>query len=128
MSACVLDAPVALDAPVTGPAVHNHLESLAARIVELARLRFSIILTAKWESAERGDRLHRKELHGDLEQLHALYFQKIDEIAMTFGVQAAMDAKKKVEREVSVPPEEKVLALRMRELEGDEEAEADFDI
>jgi hypothetical protein len=132
LDAVILDAPVLdvplLDALVGRTGTQNFLEILANRIVELARLRFSIILTAHWESLERGDRLHRKELHGDLEQLHELYLRKLDEIAMAFGVQAAIDAKKKVEREVCVPPEEKVLATRMRELGDDGGDEEAFDI
>ena len=50
-------------------------------------------------------------------------FKKIDEIAMTFSVQAAIDAKERVERVVNVPPGLKMPASREEELE-----ESSFDI
>lgn len=109
-----------LDEPVAAPATPDDQGSLAARIEELARLRFSIVLTAKWESSECEDLLYRKELRGDLHQLNALYFEKIDEIAMAFGVQAAIDAKERVEREVNIPQGAKVGALRVNELDDEE--------
>lgn len=112
MSASILDAPVAV------PVTRYVQEGLAACTEDLARLRFSIVLTAKWEASERGDALHRKELHTDLEQLHGLYFRKIDEIAMNFGVQEAMEAKEKVERAMSVPRGLKM--PRLREEAGEE--------
>ncbi len=112
-----------LDAPVAGRSARSIPESLGACTEELARLRFSIVLTAKWESSEHSDLLHRKELRADLDQLHTLYFQKIDEIAMTFGVQAAMEAKEKVERAVSVLP-----GLNAQALQEKEQEESRFDI
>ncbi len=72
-------------------------------IEELARLRFSIVLIARWEEAERGDAERRMELHTELARLRTHYFEKIDEMAMTFGVQQAMDAKEMVEHQVFVP-------------------------
>ncbi len=117
MSASILVAPVAR------PATGYVQESLDACAEELARLRLSIVLTAKWEAAESGDALRRKELRADLDQLHALYFQMIDEIAMNFGVKAAIHAKEKVERTVSIPPELKRAALRE---DGPEESSFDL--
>lgn len=70
---------------------------------ELARLRFSIVLTARWEVAERSDMERRDDLRRELARLRGLYFERIDEMAMTFGVQQAMDAKDEVERRVFVP-------------------------
>ena len=112
-----------LDAPVAGPATRYVQDNLTARTEELAHLRFSIVLTAKWEATEIRDALHRKELRADLEQLHALYFQKIDEIAMNFGVQSAMEAKEKVERAVKVPRGLKTPASR-----EEQDEESSFDI
>ncbi len=77
--------------------------TLAGAIEELVRLRFSIILTARWEAGENDDAERRAELRTELADLRALYFEQIDEIAMTFGVQQAMDAKDEVERNVIVP-------------------------
>ena len=78
---------------------------LASDKEELAALRFSIILTARWESSEGEYPEHRSELRADLELLRKHYGAKIDEIAMTFGVEEAMKAKEEVERNVSVPRE-----------------------
>ena len=104
MSAAITSVSTAiLDATSNGPPAQCGEESLAASIEELARLRFSIVLTANWEAHGSEDALSRKELRDDLDQLRALYFEKIDRIAMTFGVQQAMDAKDEVERRITVP-------------------------
>jgi len=78
---------------------------LASDKEELASLRFSIILTARWESSGSEYPEHRSELRADLDLLRKHYGAKIDEIAMTFGVEEAMKAKEEVERNVSVPRE-----------------------
>jgi len=78
----------------------NHL---AVCIEELANLRFTIILTAKWEASATEDVERRDDLRADLVSLRREYSKKIDEIAMTFGVQQAIDAKEEVERSVTVP-------------------------
>jgi hypothetical protein len=78
---------------------------LGLKTEELAGIQFSILLTARWEAAERTDSELRAELRNDLVNLRVSYFDKIDEIAMTCGVQAAMDAKKSVERMVMLPSE-----------------------
>jgi len=76
---------------------------LAASTQELAGLRFSIILTARWVASASEEIERRNELRTELEELRRRYSEKIDEIAMTFGVQNAIDAKENVERTVTVP-------------------------
>lgn len=73
-------------------------ETLLATIVsDLAVLRFSIVVTAKWEVAESEDAERRTELRNELASLRLLYFEKIDQIAIKFGVERAMKAKEEVE-------------------------------
>ncbi len=95
------------DAVSIGPAsrfAHQDEENLlAASTIELAGLRFSIILTARWEAAACDDLERRNELRAELEDLRRQYSQKIDEIAMSSGIQNAIDAKEKVERAVAIP-------------------------
>ncbi len=81
-----------------------HAAGLAIAAEELARLRFEVLLTARWESGEE-DSERRKELLGDLAGLRRLYYDKIDRIAMAFGVVHAMRAQAEVERSVAIPPE-----------------------
>jgi molecular chaperone DnaK (HSP70) len=89
------------DAISTCPASRSEHEkeetSLAATINDLAVLRFSIVVTAKWEVAESEDTERRTELRTELSNLRHLYFEKLDQIAMTFGVEQAMKAKEEVE-------------------------------
>jgi hypothetical protein len=96
-----------LDTASFGPASRYVQEqqhaSLSANTEELAGLRFSIILTAKWEASASADEERRNELRGELSGLRRHYSQKIDEIAMTFGVQCAIKAKEDVERSVAIP-------------------------
>ena len=96
-----------LDAVWTGPASRYAHEKqgtlLAANIEELASLRFSIILTAKWEASAGVEAERHDELRSELAGLRRNYSNKIDEIAMTFGVQNAMKAKDEVERTVAIP-------------------------
>jgi hypothetical protein len=96
-----------LDAVSIGSAsryAHRKQEDLiAARTDELASLRFSIVLTAKWEASAGDDVERRNELRAELVDLRRQYSQKIDEIAMTFGIQNAMNAKDEVERTVALP-------------------------
>lgn len=70
---------------------------------ELAYLRLSILLTAKWELSESDDAERRNELRAELASLRRSYSQKVDEIAMTFSVHDAMKAKQEVERSVDLP-------------------------
>ena len=76
---------------------------LATSREELASLRFSIIVTARWErsASEDQDVERRDDLRADLEVLRRNYSEKIDEIAMTFGVDCAMKAQTEVERTVT---------------------------
>ena len=76
---------------------------LAASTNELASLRFSIILPARWETAAGQNLERRNELRAELADLRREYSQKVDYLAMTFGIQSAMDAKEEVERSVVVP-------------------------
>src|ERR1039457_2214684 len=62
---------------------------LAAGTNELASLRFSIILTARWETAAGEDLERRNELRAELADLRREYSQKVDYLAMTFGIQSA---------------------------------------
>ncbi len=79
--------------------------SLAANTEELAGLRFSILLTGKWALSESLEDDRRAELRDELSNLRTLFIEKIDEIAMEFGVQIAIETKEEIEREVAVPDE-----------------------
>lgn len=96
-----------LDAIQTSPAsrfANQKKESqLAACTDELGSLRFSIILTAKWVVSAERDQERRNELRAELEDLRRRYSNKIDEIAMSFGIQSAIDAKNAVEHAVAIP-------------------------
>jgi hypothetical protein len=86
--------------------VHVRLKretNLAAMTEELAGLRFSIILLARWEAACNMDPQSLAALRRELAELRRLYMDKIDALAMTFGVQQAMETKTTVERTVVVP-------------------------
>ena len=72
---------------------------------ELARLRFAVLLTARWEGSDAEDPERRKELRAELVDLRRLYYDKIDEVAMTFGVAQAIRTKAEVEHHVILPPE-----------------------
>jgi hypothetical protein len=78
---------------------------------ELAALRFSIILTARWEASGDEDPARRAELRSELLMLRKYYGDKIDDIAMTFGVEQAMKVKQEVERSVTLPSEVKVSGI-----------------
>jgi len=78
-------------------------QTLAGAVEELTHLRFAIILTVRWEAEEKDNLERRRELRDELEHLRMLYYDQIDEIAMSFGVQDAMNAQRDVERNVIVP-------------------------
>lgn len=80
-------------------------ESLAAATEKLAALRFFILLTTRREVLESADPEGHELRRSDLAWLRGQYFDMIDEIAMGHGVQQAMDAKREVERGVTVPRE-----------------------
>jgi len=124
----ILQAP--LDPAVVGPASRYINESrdqqLSAAVEELAVLRFCIILTARWESSESEDAEQRAELRGELVVLRKQYGDKIDEIAMKFGVSHAITVKEEVERNVVLPREVKVSGSPSRCEE--EVADSDFEL
>ena len=94
---------------------------LAYDIEELAALRFSIILTARWEASDKEDPDRRADLRADLKLLRRHYEDKIDEMAMTFGVAQAMKAKEEIERTVVVPRDLKPLPIKTEAECSDEE-------
>ena len=122
MSTELLYAP--LHSSLMGPAsryVKESREAMLAHETEvLAALRFSIILTARWEASDE-DLQQRAELRADLSLLRRHFSDKIDEIAMTFGVEEAMKAKDKVERTVVVPRDMKPLCIHREEQLSSEE-------
>ncbi|MGH9589159.1 MAG: hypothetical protein ACRD25_02130 [Terracidiphilus sp.] len=89
--------------PGTSHACERKESTLASAKEDLVRLRFSTLLTARWAEAEDEDPERRGELRAELAELRRHYFNEIDEIAMNFGVQQAMDAKEEVERNVVLP-------------------------
>ena len=112
MSTQLLHAP--LDLATIGPASRYIRESrdelLTYEAEELAAVRFSIILTARWAASDDETPERRAELREELELLRKHYGDKIDEIAMTFGVQQAIETRDEVERTVIVPVEVKPIA------------------
>ncbi len=86
-------------------------------------MRFSIILTARWADSDSESAERRAELRGDLAQLRKHYGDKIDEIAMTFGVAKAMKAKEDVERSVVVPRDLTAWETQSEDAEDTEDAE-----
>jgi hypothetical protein len=107
VSTQLLHAP--LDLATIGPASPYILETrdelLAYETEELAAVRFSIILTARWAASDDETPERRAELRSELALLRKHYGDKVDEMAMTFGVQQAMATKEEVERTVVVPLE-----------------------
>jgi hypothetical protein len=120
----LLHAP--LHSSLMGPASRYVKETreaiLAYETEELAALRFSIILTARWEASDDEDPQERAELRADLSLLRRHFGDKIDEIAMTFGVEEAMKAKDEVERTVVVPRDMKPLPIQREEEVSSEES------
>lgn len=127
MSTLTLQAP--LDPSLIGPASRYIRESrealLAYDIEELAVLRFSIILTARWEASDQECPERRAELRNELALLRRHFGDKVDDIAMTFGVAAAMNAKEEVERTVYVP-RDTALPQEIQFKEVEEGTEGDF--
>ena len=129
MSTQVLHAP--LDLANIGPA-SRYIREMSVELLDhekelLAALRFSIILTARWVASEDEALGRRAELRGELKLLRNHYDDKIDEIAMTFGVQQAMETQSEVERTVIVPIELKPIPIRAGGQDfGDGYAEEDW--
>jgi hypothetical protein len=105
MSAKLDSAKAASCGPASRFILQRQKDLLTAKTDELAVLHFSILLTAKWEAAEGVSEERRAELRTELLNLRTDYFDKIDDIAMTFGVQKAIDAKKAAERTTRLPRE-----------------------
>ena len=100
-------------------------QQLSADVEELAGLRFSIVITARWEASPDEDPRRKKELRAELEDLRARYFDKLDRIAMAFGVATAIQIKDEVERRVTLP-----LHMNLAEavIQQDTEDDAQFHI
>jgi hypothetical protein len=94
---------IAFEGPASRYVRNRPQTSLSDAVEQLAGFRFSIVLSARWENSGVLDAHARAELRDELCQLRSLYSDKIDEIAMNYGVQAAIDAKESVEREVILP-------------------------
>ena len=100
---------------------------LAYEIADLAALRFSILLTVRWEAAHDQDPQQCAELRSDLAILRGHYDAKIDEIALTFGVEDAMKAQEDVERTVVVPRDMQPLAIEHdKQLSSEENGESGY--
>ncbi len=125
MSTQVLHAP--LDSANIGPASRyireTRIELLDYETEELAALRFSIILTARWAASGDEPPERRTELRDELELLRQHYGDKIDEIAMTFGIQQAMETQDEVERTVVVPRDVEPIP---RKIDGKDYTEEDL--
>ena len=85
-------------------------------------MRFSIILTARSEASNDEAPDRRAELRDELALLRKHYGDKVDEIAMTFGIDQAIKTKDEVERTVIVPRDTQPLATGAgnRECDGEE--------
>jgi len=100
MTASLLDS-----APIVPASVHAHFRhetTLAAMTQELASVHSSMLVlvrSAKPHSLDAGDLARVRE---EVAQLRVLYFEKIDEIAISFGVQRAIEAKESVECSVKI--------------------------
>ncbi len=101
MSTQLMD--IASMGPGTRYIFEDRKRTLTLLTEELAALRFSVLLTARWEGAAEDDRTRRDELRAELKFLRSQYSEKIDEIAMTLGVQSAMNAQDEVQRDVEIP-------------------------
>jgi hypothetical protein len=76
---------------------------LAGSTDQLARLRFTIILVARWEPSSGVTSKRRKEMRTELTRLRGLYLGMVDELVMAYGVQQALMTRNYVERTVCVP-------------------------
>ena len=82
---------------------YDDVEALLAGSTEqLAHLRFTIILVARWVSSRSVTPQRRKELRTELARLRGLYLGMVDELAMAYGAHQALMTRNYVERTVSV--------------------------
>ena len=98
MSPAILEASAAVSTSVGTP-----YHSLSALTEKLASLRYLIVLTARWAISDSIGEDRRKVMNRDLVRLRREYSFVIDDIAMSIGIQQAMDAKECVENTVYVP-------------------------
>ena len=92
-----------LPGPATRFIEEKQEQQLSSDVEELASLRFSIVITARWEASNEEDPRHKKELRAELDDLRTRYYDKLDQIAMAFGVSTAVQIKDEVERRVTLP-------------------------
>ncbi len=127
MSTPTLHAPLGITA--IGPTSPYLLETPEALLTydteELSALRFSVILTARWADSDSESPDRRAELRADLAQLRKHYGDKIDEIAMSFGIDQAMKAQEEVERTVVVPRD--IISFEMPS-DGREESDGGYSL
>jgi hypothetical protein len=76
---------------------------LAGSTDQLAHLRFTIILVARWEPSSSVTPRRRKELRAELTRLRCLSLGMVDELAMAYGVHQALMTRNYVERTVCIP-------------------------
>ena len=98
MSPAILEASAAVSTTLGAPQ-----RNLMALTEKLASVRYLIILTARWAASDSIGHERRDLMNRDLARIRREYCGLIDDIAMNFGVQAAMDAKEDVEENVAVP-------------------------
>lgn len=98
MSPAILEASATVSSTFGAPR-HN----LMALAEKLASLRYLIILTSRWTASDSIGHERRKLMNRDLVRLRREYSTLIDEIAMNFGISAAMEAQENVECTVIVP-------------------------
>ena len=98
LSPAILEASATVSSTFGAPR-HN----LMALAEKLASLRYLIILTSRWTASDSIGHERRKLMNRDLVRLRREYSTLIDEIAMNFGISAAMEAQENVECTVIVP-------------------------
>lgn len=98
MSPAILEASAAVSS--TFGVTQRNLISLTEK---LASLRYLIILTARWAGSDSIGHERRTVMNRDLVRLRRAYSLLIDDIAMNFGIPAAMDAQNEIESNVVVP-------------------------
>ena len=128
MSAQTFHAP--LDSTAVGPPSERGIERqkvlLTEETEELGALRFAIILTSRWADSDNETPERRAELRSDLRVIRKRYGDKIDEIAMAFGVDQAMKAKEEVERSVIVPRD--IVSMRTQSDCGEDHDNDDYNV
>jgi hypothetical protein len=109
--------------PATRFVQEKQQEQLACDVEELANIRFSIVITSKWANSPDEEPERRKELRDELDSLRYRYYDKIDRIAMAYGVPEAMIARDEVERRITIE-----LTKNLAEAVAADEGEERFEI